>query len=101
MSDACDRIVNSPFDLVQLRHQLFPHRIVVESIMQPCLSVISIPISRERGSADEGDDKTALSFFGTCSTEEQALCQTRRGEFARDEEGDGPCKAHVNTMEGF
>ena len=24
-----------------------------------------------------------------------------RGEFARDEDGDGFCKVHVNTMEGF
>ena len=24
-----------------------------------------------------------------------------RGEFARDEDGDGFCEVHVNTMEGF
>jgi transposase-like protein len=24
-----------------------------------------------------------------------------RGEFARDEDGDGYCEVHVNTMEGF
>ncbi len=25
----------------------------------------------------------------------------RRGEFARDEDGDGFCEVHVNTIEGF
>jgi transposase len=25
----------------------------------------------------------------------------RRGEYARDEDGDGSCEVHVNTMEGF
>jgi hypothetical protein len=24
-----------------------------------------------------------------------------RGEFARDDDGDGVCEVHVNTMEGF
>jgi hypothetical protein len=29
------------------------------------------------------------------------LTVPRRGEYARDEDGDGFCEVHVNTMEGF
>ena len=30
----------------------------------------------------------------------KAVCHAR-GEYARDEDGDGFCEVHVNTMEGF
>jgi len=30
----------------------------------------------------------------------KTVCHAR-GEYARDEDGDGFCEAHVNTMEGF
>jgi len=33
-------------------------------------------------------------------TRSETVCHAR-GEYARDEDGDGFCEVHVNTMEGF
>ncbi len=44
--------------------------------------------------------------YGTCARlpawgyRHKTVCHGR-GEYARDEDGDGFCKVHVNTIEGF
>ena len=47
----CDFIVDLLFDRVQLRHQLSPHHLVVENLMQPYHGMISFRESRGRGPA--------------------------------------------------
>ena len=46
---------------------------------------------------DEHDVYARLPAWGY---EHKTVCHAR-GEYARDEDGDGFCEVHVNTMEGF
>ncbi len=46
---------------------------------------------------DEYDIYGRLEEWGF---EHQSVCHSR-GEYARDDDGDGVCEVHVNTMEGF
>jgi transposase len=46
---------------------------------------------------DEYDIYARLPMWGY---EHRTVCHGR-GEYARDEDGDGFCEVHVNTMEGF
>jgi transposase len=45
---------------------------------------------------DEYDIYTRLTAWGY---QHKTVCHAR-GEYARDEDGDGQCEVHVNTMEG-
>src|SRR6185312_9523747 len=44
---------------------------------------------------------TLACKLGATSTRPSAMGCHGRGEYARDEDGDGFCEVHVNTMEGF
>jgi len=46
---------------------------------------------------DEYDIYARLAVWGY---QHKTVCHAR-GEYARDEDGDGFCEVHVNTMEGF
>ena len=46
---------------------------------------------------DEYDIYARLESWGY---QHQTVCHAR-GEYARDEDGDGFCEVHVNTLEGF
>jgi transposase-like protein len=46
---------------------------------------------------DEYDIYSRLEKWGY---EHKSICHSR-GEYARDDDGDGFCEIHVNTMEGF
>ena len=46
---------------------------------------------------DEYDIYARLAAWGY---EHKTVCHSK-GEYARDEDGDGFCEVHVNTMEGF
>ena len=46
---------------------------------------------------DEYDIDARLENWGY---QHQTVCHAR-GEYARDEDGDGFCEVHVNTLEGF
>ena len=53
--------------------------------------------SGARVHTDEYDVYARLTAWGY---EHKTVCHAR-GEYARDEDGDGFCEIHVNTMEGF
>lgn len=48
-------------------------------------------------STDEYDIYSRLAEWGY---DHEAVCHAK-GEYARDDDGDGFCEVHVNTMEGF
>ncbi len=47
------------------------------------------------------DTELSLLFTVSALFLTGSLCRTDVGEYARDEDGDGFCEVHVNTMEGF
>jgi transposase len=46
------------------------------------------------------DEYDIYSRLGTWGYAHKTVCHSA-GEYARDEDGDGFCEVHVNTMEGF
>jgi transposase-like protein len=46
------------------------------------------------------DEYDIYSRLGTWGYTHKTVCHSA-GEYARDEDGDGFCEVHVNTMEGF
>jgi len=57
------------------------------------------------GAVDEGalvhtDEYNVYARLPAWGYRHKTVCHAR-GEYARDEDGDGQCEVHVNTMEGF
>jgi transposase len=46
------------------------------------------------------DEYSIYARLVTWGYQHKTVCHGR-GEYARDEDGDGFCEVHVNTMEGF
>jgi transposase len=53
-----------------------------------------------QGSRIHTDEYSIYSRLTTWGYEHRTVCHGR-GEYARDEDGDGFCEVHVNTLEGF
>src|SRR4051794_15380826 len=79
----------------------FRHRIRNLPVVQRSLNINSLA-ARQQGSSgalvhtDEYDVYARLEEWG-CG--HKTVCHAR-GEYARDDDGDGFCEVHVNTMEG-
>ena len=61
------------------------------------------PIITEAGAAGalvHTDEYNVSTRLTTWSYRHKTVCHAR-GEYARDEDGDGFCEVHVNTIEGF
>ena len=67
---------------------------VQQRTIQPIITATVAPWSRV--CTDEYDIYARLDAWGYAH---QTVCHAR-GEYARDEDGDGFCEVHVNTMEG-
>ena len=67
---------------------------VQQRTIQPIITATVAPGSRV--CTDEYDIYARLEAWGYAH---QTVCHAR-GEYARDEDGDGFCEVHVNTMEG-
>ena len=52
------------------------------------------------GSLIHTDEYGIYARLGAWGFRHKTLCHAR-GEYARDEDGDGFCEVHVNTLEGF
>ena len=53
-----------------------------------------------KGSLVHTDEYNAYARLEAWGYRHKTVCH-ERGEYARDEDGDGFCEVHVNTMEGF
>jgi transposase len=53
-----------------------------------------------KGSLVHTDEYNAYARLEAWGYRHKTVCHGR-GEYARDEDGDGFCEVHVNTMEGF
>lgn len=53
-----------------------------------------------KGSLIHTDEYNIYDRLPAWGYEHKTVCHSR-GEYARDEDGDGHCEVHVNTMEGF
>jgi transposase len=53
-----------------------------------------------QGSRIHTDEYSIYARLRAWGYEHRTVCHGR-GEYARDEDGDGFCEVHVNTMEGF
>lgn len=68
---------------------------VQQTTIRPIIEASVAPGSRI--CTDEYDIYARLEAWGY---EHRTVCHGR-GEYARDDDGDGCCEVHVNTMEGF
>ena len=68
---------------------------VQQTTIRPIIEATVAPSSRI--CTDEYDIYARLEAWGY---EHRTVCHGR-GEYARDDDGDGFCEIHVNTMEGF
>ena len=59
-----------------------------------------IEASVARGARVHTDEYGVYARLEAWGYEHKAVCHGR-GEYARDEDGDGFCEVHVNTLEGF
>jgi len=53
-----------------------------------------------KGSLVHTDEYKVYARLPAWGYQHKTVCHSR-GEYARDEDGDGFCEVHVNTMEGF
>lgn len=53
-----------------------------------------------KGSITYTDEYAIYDWLPESGYERHSVCHSR-GEYARDDDGDGFCEVHVNTMEGF
>ena len=53
-----------------------------------------------QGTLVHTDEYGIYARLPTWGSQHKTVCHAR-GEYARDEDGDGFCEVHVNTMEGF
>ena len=52
-----------------------------------------------KGARIHTDEYASYARLPACGYRHETVCHAR-GEYARDEDGDGHCEVHVNTMEG-
>ena len=73
--------------------------IMLENVQQPTLAPL-IQTTITAGSTGYTDEYTISGRLPSWGYEHKTVCHSR-GEYARDEDGDGFHEVHVNTMEGF
>lgn len=66
-------------------------RKTIQPIIEKCVA---------KGSLIQTDEYTIYDRLPEWGYKHKTVCHSR-GEYARDEDGDGRCEVHVNTMEGF
>lgn len=72
---------------------------MLENVQQITISPI-IRKTIEPGTLIYTDEYNIYSRLGEWGYGHKTVCHAN-GEFARDEDGDGRCEVHVNTIEGF
>lgn len=73
--------------------------IMLENVQQPTIRPI-IEATIVPGSLIYTDEYVIYDALSQWGYERKSVCHSR-GQYARDEDGDGFCEVHVNTMEGF
>ena len=72
---------------------------MLDNVQQKTISRV-IHVSIQAGSIVYTDEYDIYDKPGTWGYENKSVCHAN-GEYARDEDGDGFCEVHVNTIEGF
>jgi transposase len=83
--------------LIQRGGQVVLHMLanVRQTTIQPIIEAAVV-----KGSLVHTDEYNAYARLEAWGYRHKTVCH-RRGEYARDEDGDGFCEVHVNTIEGF
>ena len=68
---------------------------VQQATIKPVITAVAAP-----GTLVHTDEYSIYARLPACGYGHKTVCHGR-GEYARDEDGDGFCEVHVNTMEGF
>jgi len=68
---------------------------VQQRTIKPIITAAVVP-----GTLAHTDEYSIYARLPAWGYGHKAVCHAR-GEYARDEDGDGLCEVHVNTMEGF
>ena len=72
---------------------------MLENVQQATIKPL-IEKTIEKGSITYTDEYDIYSRLDEWGFERRSVCHSS-GEYARDDDGDGFCEVHVNTMEGF
>lgn len=72
---------------------------MLDNVQQRTISPF-IQATIESGSIVYTDEYDIYDRLSTWGYEHKSVCHAN-GEYARDEDGDGFCEVHVNTIEGF
>jgi transposase len=72
---------------------------MLANVQQKTIAPI-IQATVKRGTLIYTDEYDIYSRLQTWGYQHQTVCHSA-GEYARDEDGDGFCEVHVNTIEGF
>jgi transposase-like protein len=83
--------------LIQRNGQVVLHRLanVQQTTIQP---IIAATVAK--GALVHTDEYGVYARLAGWGYQHETVCHGR-GEYARDEDGDGFCEVHVNTIEGF
>ena len=83
--------------LIQRGGQVVLHMLanVQQATIKPVITAAVVP-----GTLVHTDEYSIYARLPAWGYEHKTVCHAR-GEYARDEDGDGFCEVHVNTMEGF
>jgi len=72
---------------------------MLENVQQKTIEPI-ITMTVAKGALIHTDEYNIYDRLENWGYHHKTVCHSR-GEYARDEDGDGFCEVHVNTMEGF
>lgn len=72
---------------------------MLENVQQTTIGPL-IKATIAPGSLINTDEYNIYARLGQWGYQHKTVCHSA-GEYARDEDGDGFCEVHVNTMEGF
>jgi len=72
---------------------------MLENVQQKTIEPI-ITMTVAKGALIHTDEYNIYDRLGNWGYHHKTVCHSR-GEYTRDEDGDGFCEVHVNTMEGF
>jgi transposase-like protein len=72
---------------------------MLDNVQQKTIGPV-IQSTVESGSLIYTDEYDIYDRLNTWGYEHKSVCHAK-GEYARDEDGDGFCEVHVNTIEGF
>ncbi len=72
---------------------------MLENVQQPTIEPL-IKATISAGSLIYTDEYGIYKALSNWGYEHKTVCHGA-GEYARDDDGDGFCEVHVNTMEGF